>query len=253
MILPKIWSFLECILDENFLELETHISLPKMDPDSKLIPTIADCSPLLQKLKLNFEGMKKEKKFENVEKLKPVILSLNSLDHLTCLSLHNLDKSYRRVLRFLGKLKLSHLSLGGFNIETQDVLAIVLGELLDNIPESDLGIVDGIVLNVVQIPSEYLTPLCSTLSHLEIGETVGYREASWKINFSTAAFALLHLPCLQKMGECEILSRSIVFLHHFLDNSAWARYYKSIFRTAAAISSEQSSLPAFSGKNSYSY
>ncbi len=184
-----------------------------------------------------------------MDKVKPVFLSLNSLDHLTSLSLHNLHKSNRRVLRFLGNLKLSHLCLGGFNIKKQDILSIVLGELLDNIPESARGI-DGIINeDFIQIPYEYLTPLCSTLSHLEIGETAGYREANWKINYCTAAFTLLHLPFLQKMGDCEILSRCIFFLHHLIDTSVWSQYHESIFRRAAIHGPEQStiSLSAFTG------
>ena len=54
-ILPEIWSFFECVLDDNFLELETHISLPNLDLNSKLIPTIASRAPLLEKLKIDFQ------------------------------------------------------------------------------------------------------------------------------------------------------------------------------------------------------
>jgi len=195
-IIPEIWAFLESILDDNFLELETHISLPKMDPNSQIISTIASCSPLLQKLKINFQGLRDKKKEGMVEKLKPVIVSLNSLDHLTSLNLHNMHKCYRPILGFLGKLKLSHLCLGGFGIEKQDILAIMLGELMNHLPNSEEGIAwkRDQILQYLQIPSEYLTPLCSTLNYLAVGKlaSADYMDNKWNISGSTVPFGLRH-------------------------------------------------------------
>jgi len=78
----------ECLVDlvlgNGFVELETLVAFPGCEPNAKLIQTIAKRSPLLKKLELDFYLMKEG---TNSEILRPVILSLASLEHLTNLLL----------------------------------------------------------------------------------------------------------------------------------------------------------------------
>jgi len=86
-----IWVFLDCVLDESFKELVTHVAFPGAEPNHKLIPTIAKHSPLLKKLTLNFKFMKAG---TNLERFKSFICSLTSLEHLTDLTLTEVRDGY---------------------------------------------------------------------------------------------------------------------------------------------------------------
>lgn len=107
-----IWVFLSVVLDSHFLKLKTHIAFPGSEPNPKLISVIAENSPLLQKLLLNFKLMKTE----NTGLLKPLMLPLSSLEHLTKLSLCSLNNQIKTtVLSLIGAScpKLTHLDVTG--------------------------------------------------------------------------------------------------------------------------------------------
>ena len=195
-----VWVFLDCVLDSTFQELETHISFPKSEPNPKLITTIASRSPHLKKLKIDFKLMKKELP---VEKLIPVVTSLNSLHHLTSLSLFNLEEeSHSPILKFLGKScpLLSHLSICGFLITKKDVLSIMLGDLVDHlfIDNIEKPWMEDAVLQSFQVPAELLAPFCSTLRHLEL-ENVHWDSFSARY-YSPVVFLLRNLPLLEKLN-----------------------------------------------------
>jgi len=121
--------FLECLLDESFEELDTHISYPDGEPSAEVITTIANHSSQLKKLKIDFSQMKRG---VSVEKVNVVISSLISLEQLSTLHLHlfQIEESHKAVLKFVGNAcpLLSHFSISGFCPSPTDVLAIILGE-----------------------------------------------------------------------------------------------------------------------------
>ncbi len=194
------WVFLECVLDSTFQELETHASFPDAEPDFKLVSTIVKQSSLLQKLKIDFSLMKEG---IEVEKVEPLITSLSPLHCLTSLNLFKLDGSHRSVLKFIGNScpLLTHLSISGFHVSPKDILAIILGEFVDDLfPESSATNVvwaENQCLDYLLAPPELLVPFCFTLRHLKLG------DAGWDMKsdecWSAASFALRHFPLLEKL------------------------------------------------------
>jgi len=189
-------------MDESFIELETHIAFPDTEPNLKLIPTIAVQSPLLEKLKLNFKLMNRG---TEMEILKPVILSLVYLEHLTHLSLQDVSDFHKSSLCYLGAScpSLTHLSITGLKVTNGMVRDIILGEQCCSvtIPEKAFG--------RLIVPSECLPPFCFTLKELQLGEKGCFIE----LCDSVAAFALRHLPALQKMDESVPVCGAIKILH----------------------------------------
>jgi len=194
------------VLDDNFEELEIDAVLPYLDPDPKLIATIANRSCYLEKLKLDFSLMNAKLSSPRLtdEKLNQLILGLSSLEHLTSLSLHGLSGGVHKTLyKSVAKScpALSHLSIVGSCdfVKKVDVLSLVLiGELVDemfkgNYHEETEWSADE-TLQHLRVPPEYLTPLCSTLQHLQLGDCDYYGCLD-----CTFAFALRHVPPLQNL------------------------------------------------------
>lgn len=208
--MPDIWALLDCIMDDSFIELETHIAFPDMEPNQKLIPTIAIQSPLLEKLILNFKLMNRG---TEMEILKPVIHSLIFLEHLTHLSLQDVSDFHKSVLCHIGAScpSLTYLSITGLKVTNEMVRAIILGEQCSfKIPEKAFG--------RLIVPSECLSPFCFTLEELKLGEKGCFME----VCDSIAAFALRHLPALQKMDESVPVCGGIKILHDSLrDEDDW--------------------------------
>ena len=134
---PDIWVFLDCVLDNSFTELETWVASPKAEPKEKLVHSICNRSPSIEILKLNFEMVGKSKLL--MDKLQPIISSLSTLTHLTSLSLHHLNKRHRGLLNCIGTScpKLHHLCITGFYIINEDILALMLGETLNQFPDRE--------------------------------------------------------------------------------------------------------------------
>lgn len=138
-----------------------------------------------------------------VEKVAPLIISLNSLQLLTSLDLFQLDKSHKHVLKFVGHAcpLLTHLTVSGFCFSSKDILSVVLGELVDHLSSK---IFKKISYEHLKAPLEVLTPICFTLGHLDLGESTWDKESDncW----SVIAFVLHHLPKLKKMmGTLQVL------------------------------------------------
>ncbi len=206
------WVFLDCVLDSTFKELETHATFPGSEPNSKLIPTIVKHSSLLQKLKIDFTLIKKGLGARIVT---PLITSLSPLHHLTSLELYQLDKAHRSVLKFIGNScpLLSHLSISGFHVSPKDILSIILGEFSEPLftergAKKVWAKLDS--LEILQAPPEVMTPICFTLRHLKFGESDWDKKSDscW----SAVAFALRHLPFLEKM-DGHSTSFGVEFLH----------------------------------------
>lgn len=199
---PKIdiWAFLDSILTEDFEELEIDVSLPYQDPDLKIIPTIARATPELKTLKMNLNLMNKK---SVPERLDPLILSLNLLENLTSLSLHCLDEPHKPVLKFIGKScpSLSHLRISKISYLGNEILAIILGENFSLLfPESPKQFWrEDVVLKRMTIPTEYLTPMSSSLKELQLHYNATEVHQNYSFYYLTIAFALRHLPNLEKM------------------------------------------------------
>ena len=197
-----IWVFLSVVLDSHFLKLKTHVAFPGSEPNPKLISIIAEHSPLLEQLTLNFKLMKK-----NAEQLKPLMLPMNSLEHLIHLSLVSLDPQITtKVLGLIGAKcpKLTHLTVSGYRFGKKDVLAICFGEIIDelfpNVLEEPEWFKDE-ELERLEVSLERLTPLCLTLQELEFVWIEEDFEGDKYVGIgkSVFAFVLRHLPSLQKL------------------------------------------------------
>lgn len=218
--MTDIWVFLDCVLDGSFHELTTHMAFPSSEPNSNLIATIANQSPQLKKLKLDFSLMKLQ---TEVSKLKSALLPLSSLHDLTNLFLYNLDKSHSSVLRLIGELcpSLTHLSVSGFCVGKKDILSLVLGRLVDYLlpptkslrPWSEWK--EDRAFQHIVVPDKYLSSLCFTLQNLQLGVNGKNMEVSasyvnYGVNFAvsvnfdepSAVFLFRHFLSLQKIDGC---------------------------------------------------
>jgi len=221
-----IWAFFDSVLDESFEELETHVVFRGAEANALLISTIAKRSPYLKKLKLNF-------KFDCTQcspQLVPMIQSLDSLHHLTSLTLYHLAGHFddNPVLTFIGKScpSLTHLRLAKSNPTSKhDILAIILGELVDFLigPHQVFDVqpyrrfkkvnwAEDSALGRLRVPSKYLTPLCYTLRHLELIECINHHYYP-VIDPTIATFILRHMPLLEKLEGCSGTKRAIQLLH----------------------------------------
>lgn len=201
---------MECVLDDSFQELKTHIALQSSGPNQMLVSTIAKQCTQLKKLELDFDlAFDPSIDTDMVDRLIPVVQSLSTLPNLTSLSLNKLHKLHRPLLKFLGKSvpSISHLCLNGFNIKKRDVLALITGELVDDLfpnAEKETGWSHDAAVELVQLPPEFLTPLCFSLHHLETVYCLEHESMKeWAFTSSTAAFCLRHLPALRSINGCE--------------------------------------------------
>lgn len=221
--IPDVWVFLDCVLDDGFKDLETHIVFPGSRPDSRLIPTIAKRSPQLAVLQLNFSLIDKDKWNHMVPDLKPVLRSLNSLSHLTSLTLSNMNYAYKPIMSVIGNScpSLSFLSLdGGFHNTKRDILALILGEVFDQLnPHWTNEMVswskDG-PLELLRVPSEYLTRICFSLRDLWLtdnSDDIRHQHYCSKLSPSAVAFLLRHVPLLEDLTYCSTTALAVKILH----------------------------------------
>ena len=194
------WVFLDCVLDENILNLDLHTAFPDSAINLKLVETISMRSPFVSVIKFNFALMKRKTDLGSVISFAS---SLNVFEHLTSLSLCNLSKRYRSILMYIGHScpKLVSLSLSGFFIVRKDILALILGKdslVLEHEILADQSMEPK--MSNLQLRSKYLTPICETLQHIQLEE---FKENLPIMNFdklvppSVMAFLLRHMPNVQ--------------------------------------------------------
>ena len=246
-----IWAFFDSVLDESFEELETHVVFRGAEANALLIPTIAKRSPYLKKIKLNFKFDPSQSNNDimrtvtNPKKLRllfqlaltqsrpslvPLLQSLDSLHHLTSLTLYHLagHAAENSALTLIGKScpSLTHLRLAKCNPTSKhDIIAIVLGELATHLigPQEryqeqpywhfkQVDWAEDAALGHLRVPPEFLTPLCFTLRHLEIIEYLNHHYYP-AIDPAIAAFVLRHMPRLEKLESCSGTEKAIRILH----------------------------------------
>ena len=173
---------------------------------------IADWSPKLQKLKLDFTLC------EDIwmgDMDTSIMGPLSSLHHLTHLSLNfssNAETELRQtVLSLVGKYcppSLTHLSIiGGYPDGNQEILSLILGETISSLlPNPDY---DDKELDHLKVPADRLTPICSKLRELNYDDCRGDLRKLKKISDSTVAFALRHLPFLEYLGPYPAVETSL--------------------------------------------
>lgn len=200
-----IWVFLDCVLDASFVELDTHIVFPKTEPNEKVIQIIGYRSPNIETLKLNFEMVMKK---TPLEKLKPIVISLNVLTNLTSLSLYCLNKHHRAILNYVGHScpKLEHFCVTGFRIVKKDLLALILGDTLDLFPGKDVILEEESDIHKFQILPQYLAPLCSSLQHLQLEDLEEKKKLRKSceysgLSYSAVAFAIRHMTILHRIDH----------------------------------------------------
>lgn len=206
------WAFLDCVLDDSFLELQTAAASPFCEPNAKLITTITTRSRLLNKLELDFSFFEeRDDEYVPLEKVESMILSLSSLKHLSSLCLFRLNDHYISILKLVGKScpSLSYLALilETKGIEDENVIALIMGE-----PSVDqlLSVqIDDDGLQRVLVPIEFRTPFCFSLRHLILKHK--NHGTSSKLSNSAIAFVLRHFPFLLKL---DVSTGEAIKIHH---------------------------------------
>jgi hypothetical protein len=231
-----IWVFLDCVLDNSFTELETHVVFPKTEPNEKFVHSICNRSPSVEVLKMNFEMVSKS---TPMAKLSPIISSLSSLVNLNSLSLNLLHKHHRELLNCIGIScpRLQHFCITGFRILKKDILALMLGEKLKQFPEKEMVEEEKNV--IIEILTEYLSPFCFTLQHLQLEdleEKKKFRKGSEFSGLYPASVALLlrHMPNLRRIDHSgSSVSSAIKLLHQIPSaNETLGSNHKNIYEAS---------------------
>ena len=225
-ILEDMCVIMDCILDENFKELDITIPIPTFDYFSTLLSIISHRSPSLEKLKITFYHviMIRIEQSENNPLPELMIsegadLNSNCLKSLTIENsgskhfLLSKDGSNRSILSIIGKRcpNLKKLSLDEFCMRKNDVLGLIINKELAStlfLTNDDRWNKDS-VLQGLRIPSEFLNPLCSTLQELSLlCGNWGQRCLCCDLN-SMYAFSLRHLPKLRvltlEIPTCQVI------------------------------------------------
>ena len=170
--------------------------------DLEAIPTIAQCSPYLSSLILNFEVLDRKL---SAGKIKPMLQSLNRLTNLTSLTLKNIEIAQKDSLVFLGSAvpRLKHLTFMELIIEKEYLLNLLLGENISKLAERNI---DEDKLYQYQLPSSWISPFCHTLESLELEmpdekkKLIAFCEFT-SISPSIVACCIRHMPALQEFGS----------------------------------------------------
>ncbi len=226
------------MLNVSFKELQIHISFPDCMLCTKLIPTIAKWSPLVQKLAINFQLIVEE--YDDImdfEELNSFGTSLGSLEHLTHLSLYPMSPFVRiQVLYQIGNHcpSLTHLTVNGACMDGIDIYALIFGEILGD----KVWRVVRKSLKHLSVPLKYLAPLCSSLRELRLIDqerepTEDHPDIEDPLNQITDfefAFALRHLPFLQVVDKRFPTSLAVTILHDVNipeEQKSWSTFQKA--------------------------
>ena len=134
LVVPDVCTFLDCILNEDFLELKICILDPSFDTFSTVLSVIACRAPELKKLEIDFLG---KFNLSFISQLTSSSTLLRSLDHLSLTNhgLAQLDLAsilYYSLLGIIGKCcpVLTRLEATGFGTMDAGSLRLLLNEFL---------------------------------------------------------------------------------------------------------------------------
>jgi len=189
--------FLDVVLNSSFKHLHIHGRLSsRFQPDSRLVPVVAQRCPHLESLILDF--FYHDQPHPELDQVKQVIWSLRSLGNLSSLCLFlNTPENPTSLVKVFGKSCpiLSTFSWDYlYTAEKRDVLALVLGELVvdPDLKDREAEWSADDVLQSLCVPPDCVTPFCSTLQHLDLGP---------HCSPASIAFLLRHMPLLQTVDE----------------------------------------------------
>ena len=214
------WLFLHTVLDDSVKELKIFIALPEKAASYQLIPAIAERSPLLTKLTIDFWDSWENRVDESggnthmdyCRKFETVFRSLDRLSHLTDLCLIEMKGVETLILlSIIGEVcpELSSLNVDSCweNNSDELIVALIMGKFAPMFYSEDrpswceIGSIERI-----DVPAEFRTPICKSLRLLQIN--------SWEESSSSVvAFALRNIPRLQMFTNLNNFCEGIEMLH----------------------------------------
>ncbi len=271
------FAIIDSTLDNHFKKLEVCVPFPALESFSDLMAIITHRCPKLEALKVSFRHKFKTalrfsksrldkgmNVFERKEQsnytmppesslpcLKSLILDFDDAVYQTC---HYVDESRESLLSIVGRLcpVLANLEVGRVCTNRMDVVALIVNANMADIlfPKVGHGWSQDTVFRGLQIPSELLNPLCSTLKKLIIDQSslgVPRQDSN-----STFAFALRHLPYLEYLGLDKgsyYFPFCVVKQLYQVGNAVCQKGFEMAWRTAASsIGLDVASPTFFSGK-----
>ena len=216
---------LNSVLDEHFEELTINTPVPRFDSLSTLLSIINRRSPNLKGLFISF--LNTSYKLANLSSPESLIAAQDF--HLGCLTSLSLNYdtsvitsityedpysgniSHQSILSLVGKFCPALIKLNvslGFPLKKEDLLGLVLDIKSNVITDNERWNEDQVLVGL-QIPPEYLNPLCLTLQKLTLSSMSGDLSDYWfepkgndvetSISPFVYAFALRQLPKLRKI------------------------------------------------------
>jgi len=216
---------LSCVLDEYFVELGIKTPAPIANSFQTLLSLFNRRSPNLKTL--NIEFLNTTYKLANLSS--ESVTGAAQDFHLGCLTSLSLNYdtsvitsityedpysgniSHQSILSLVGKFCPALIKLNvslGFPLKKEDLLGLVLGIKSNVITDNERWNEDQVLVGL-QIPPEYLNPLCLTLQKLTLSSMSGDLSDYWfepkgndvetSISPFVYAFALRQLPKLRKI------------------------------------------------------
>ncbi len=193
---PDISTFLDCVLNSSFKELNVKDRLAdRCVPDYKLIPAIIRRCPKLEILCLDFASQYEVE--PEWDEAMPVIQSLSSLTHLSSLKLSFAREDLISLLKIIGTCcpNLRHLSIDTLVFaNTRHIITLILGKLFADwhLKQKQAEWGSDAVLQSLLVPLDCLTPFSFTLRHLSLGPDCSP---------ASLAFLLRHLSLLEAVDD----------------------------------------------------
>jgi len=242
---PDVCVAMDCLLDDSLLDLEIHVpSSFCLEMFPKLLSIIANRSPKLCELAITFHGNNKimASAADQLLVSKPAEQDffLNCLTELTLrYCKHHYtdgsdvnDEPPKLDVLFVTVAELcpilAHLLVCGFcnKIKSRSVLSLITGTFSNTLfPTDDQRWAEDAVLDGLQVPTVFLSPLCFTLKSMGlIGRCWRKRcdcgsRSKTVISASTVAFVFRHFPALEGMPPPKSKLSAIKIIYSKLLNS----------------------------------
>lgn len=210
---------MDCLLDDSFLDLEIQVpSSNILEMFSKLLSIIAQRSPELRELTITFHGNKMMASTDQLLALKPddqdsrrflhSLLQLtlfckqdNTGNSIACNEPANLDDLFVIVAEMCPAL--TDLTTRGFCIKKRSMLSLITGAFSNALfSNGDQQWTEGAVLQGLQVPTLFLSPLCPHLKKLLV---IRCRRSFCNcehiaLSDATVVFALRHLSAVEVLS-----------------------------------------------------
>jgi len=227
LVIMDVCTILDSTLDECVTKLKICIPYSTLKLFPLVMSIISRRSPQLEELVVTFCTIKPTPILAKMEVLQPVVMTSQSdfrLHSLTKLSLsyslynwnsglkmcaspqvplRAVDEPCQYILGAVAKLcpSLAKLDIFGFHVRKQDLFDLVIGEWNDSLfpTDSHQWSVDSTIKGL-NVPSEFLTPLCFTLKRLLFNSDRDTDVPTPSVSMCT--FVFRHLPHLEEFLRC---------------------------------------------------